>query len=102
MECWEQRGDTLYGQGLAIQGHGDTLVFEELKLYSDGDVRIYSADVENNGGPVLFRETEPWVFENPEHDFPKRIAYRFIDGETIEVQVGGEGEGFTWAFQRMP
>lgn len=99
LECWTLEGDALVGEGLAPTGHGDTLVFENLKLYTENGVRIYAARVGQDTAPVLFTETEPWVFENPEHDNPKRIAYEFIAPNTMKVTVGNGGaEGFTWTF----
>jgi hypothetical protein len=28
-----------------------------------------------------------WVFENPTHDFPKRITYRFLSDEQLETTI---------------
>jgi hypothetical protein len=29
------------------------------------------------------------VFENPEHDFPKRIGYRLVSADSLEAWVDG-------------
>lgn len=103
LECWEAVGDSLVGKGMAPDGHGDTTVFETLQLYWKDGVRIYAAKVGQNEEPILFRETTPWTFENPEHDFPRKISYEFEADSVINVTVGGgEGIGFTWRFRKLP
>ncbi len=39
------------------------------------------------------------VFENPTHDFPKRIAYRRI-GDALVATVSGGKKELTWKFVR--
>ncbi|HEX7294339.1 MAG TPA: DUF6265 family protein, partial [Pyrinomonadaceae bacterium] len=43
------------------------------------------------------------VFENPEHDFPKRIIYRKSAEDALTASIdGGEGtKQMTFSFQRM-
>ncbi|KAB2810171.1 DUF6265 family protein [Phaeocystidibacter luteus] len=100
MECWTSIGDSLIGKGMAIRGHGDTLVFEELLIINENGSRVYIADVAENEEPVRFTETSDFVFENPEHDFPKRIEYVFLSSDQIEVHVGGDEEEFVWRYTR--
>lgn len=103
MECWEKRGDTLYGEGLALQDMGagvmDTVLWESFKLYTDGGVRKYVSDVQGQA-PVTFTETSPWVFENPEHDFPKLLKYSLNQTGELEVTVGEGEEAFIWTFEK--
>ena len=43
------------------------------------------------------------VFENPQHDFPKRIIYRKGEADSLTASVdGGEGtKGISYAYRRM-
>ena len=47
--------------------------------------------------PVPFRltrmERSSAMWENPAHDFPTRIAYRRVPGDTLVARVEGPGEG---------
>lgn len=100
IECWSASGDTLHGQGLQVNGHGDTTVFERLMIYTEGETRIYAARVGQSENFIEYRETSPWVFENPEHDFPKKIAYEFISPSEVYVSVGEGEEAFGWRFKK--
>lgn len=103
MECWERKGDTLYGVGLALQDMGagvmDTVLWESFKLYSNTGVRQYETNVQGQD-PVTFTETSPWVFENQEHDFPKRIEYQLTSDGDLAIAVGEEEEAFVWIFKK--
>lgn len=97
IECWERNGDTLVGRGLQIM-HGDTSAFEDLKLFEKDGVRVYATRVGQNAEYIEFTESEPWIFENPEHDFPKRIQYTFGEDNDLLVRVGEGEAAFTWRF----
>lgn len=98
-EKWEIRADSLLtGTGFTLEGK-DTLFSEKLKIVIDetGESR-YLATVpgQNNGLPVAFllsSASEDFaLFENPGHDFPKRIEYRRTSDTSIVVEVGAEGD----------
>jgi hypothetical protein len=67
---------------------------------------------QNDAKPVPFRmvsyEGHVVVFENPDHDFPQRIVYRFVpriadavDADSMYVSVSSlAGEGIDFAFRR--
>jgi uncharacterized protein DUF6265 len=46
---------------------------------------------------VVFRATAPSasevVFENPTHDFPKRVGYRLVAADSLEAWIDGGAEG---------
>ncbi len=69
---------------------------EDLYIKKVGKFWTYIAAPKNQN-PALFYLTSSknnrFVFENPEHDFPKMIIYNFVDEETIEVTIQGEEEG---------
>lgn len=103
VETWQVEGDAFVGSGKRLKGA--TLVFEEkLRLEADGTDVFYVADVAENPQPVRFRMVEQAgtsaVFENPAHDFPKRIAYR-LEGEQLVVVTSGDGREVTFRFKRQ-
>ena len=74
---------------------------EKLKIHSDGDKVFYVADVAHNSQPVSFEMTysddSKFVFENPLHDFPKKITYERKDNAllaTIEAEENGKLKKF--------
>lgn len=59
--------------------NGEISNIEKLKIYSNEDEVFYIAEVEHNANPVSFALTcsdaTTLIFENPLHDFPKKITY---------------------------
>jgi hypothetical protein len=100
-ENWTQVNDSvLSGFGYLFLGE-DTIFSETISLEQKGEDLFYivSAQGQNDGKSVQFRLTSDndgkFVFEKPEHDFPKRITYQFIDNEHFQAVVEGEEEGET-------
>lgn len=97
-ETWEKVNENLLrGKSYKLNGK-DTLVSEMIELKKNGDSVWYIPTVtgQNAGKPVMFRQTlamgNLFVFENPQHDFPKRIAYEIVSGEILRAWIdGGEG-----------
>ncbi len=94
---------------------GDLKSREELRLVEMGDAVFYIPKVAHNALPVAFHLTEcseaSAVFENPDHDFPKKLEYRLGAGQLREGQLAegkeltvtvsdGDEEGFRLRFQR--
>lgn len=81
-EDWGALSDEgLIGIGYQIEGD-DTLCNEKLSVYFSENEWIYEATVfeQNNCKPIEFVLTDTlgsFVFENPQHDFPKKITYNF-------------------------
>jgi len=122
---WEAVGEktTVYERWAAVstetwEGYGETretaerpedrtvLERESLRLVGMGDEIFYLAKVAHNALPVAFKLVdcgeERAVFENPDHDFPRRIEYRLV-GNGLDVHVSdgaAEGRGFTLHFTR--
>ena len=68
----------------------------------DGNL-VYEATVpdQNQGNTIQFKlnteETSCFSFENMNHDFPKKIQYKKIDDQRVEVSVkGSDGTGFSY------
>ena len=61
-----------------------------------GDDTFYIPRPRENPLPVAFRLVESGdrrlVFENPDHDFPTRIAYELRDDGSLLVWIAGPGD----------
>lgn len=94
-EKWSVINDDLY-EGESITTIKNEVVFrEKLKIENTPDGIFYVADVPHNPGPVKFRLTAVndtmAVFENPEHDFPKKITY-VNDTGNLHAFIEGPGK----------
>jgi hypothetical protein len=108
-ETWVAVSDTTYeGRGVTrSRTDGSIREEEDLRLMAMGDGVFYVAKVAQNERPVAFRLTScadgRFVFENPAHDFPRRIEYRRIDDGRFEARVSdGGSRGFRLEFSRSP
>jgi hypothetical protein len=84
--------DFLQSKGYMIKGT-DTIVNERVALTKARDGIFYTSTVENqnNKQPVAFRmtkaENNTFIFENPEHDFPKRIVYILATPDSLHAYI---------------
>lgn len=92
-EEWIKVNDTyLQNRGFFIKG-GDTIVTERVSLKETKDGIFYTSTVEdqNNKQPIPFKLTSSvdhtFIFENPEHDFPKRIVYQLISPDSLHAYI---------------
>lgn len=106
-ESWTRLNDTTFeGQGVTTHGNDPTPVDgESLRLVQMGNGVFYVAKVGHNRFPVAFELTqcsaEHLVFENPSHDFPRRLEYRRQAADAMTVHVSdGKEKGFTLSFRR--
>ena len=102
-ERWMEPASNLM-LGVSRTVRGDKVVeFEYLRIESRADGLYYVAQP---GGrpPTSFKLTK-WdgteaIFENPQHDFPKRIIYRKAPENVVVVRIDGgagtRGEDFTF------
>ena len=64
---------------------------EHMIILSDGTNWIYVAtplDAEQSTTFTCTKQTETeWVFENLEHDFPKRITYTFLASDQLQTTI---------------
>lgn len=102
-ENWSKVSDTkLTGKGVTLKGK-KTIFVEQLELsIKDGNI-YYSVIVTGEPKPVHFKLTavskNAFVCENPEHDFPKKIAYT-RNGKTAKAVVSGNGQTLDYEFTR--
>ena len=95
-EQWTKlEGQSMLGMGRTI-ANGKTVFHEFLQIRERDDGIFYIAQP-NGGTAVSFKlvkiNDSEAVFENPQHDFPQRIAYlRSIDGSLVAT-IDGEEKG---------
>lgn len=106
-EAWTRLSDSTFeGRGTTTRKLDATRVDgESLRLVQMGDEVFYVAKVAHNEFPVAFRLVHcadaVLIFENRTHDFPKRLEYRFVDANTLQVHVSdGAEKGFTLSYRR--
>ncbi len=107
IEEWQALGESVYqgsGRNISLET-GEEIFQESLLLVEMAGGIFYIAKVSHNEMPVPFKLVEQSPdharFENLEHDFPKRIEYKRIGEDQLEVQVSDTGEkGFVLKFQR--
>lgn len=98
-ETWKKINDNYYQSTGFIIKEKDTVFTERVALTRTADAVLYTSTVENqtNGQPVSFRLTSSnnnnFVFENQDHDFPKRIVYQFGDNNTLHAYIDEGPEG---------
>lgn len=99
IEIWERDEDKLVGSAVELAG-SDTVFYEEMTVFergTDGWVLGVTVADQNNSSTVFFRLTEfragYFKFENPSHDFPKRIIYEMKSLDRMEARVDGGEEG---------
>lgn len=98
-EEWTKgKNDVMYGKNYTLNGT-DSLVFERVELKKQGNDIFYFPVVrgQDNGQPVPFRlisdNDSSFTFENKEHDFPRRVIYRFIGKDSLVTRIEGVNKG---------
>jgi hypothetical protein len=98
IEKWTYINKTYKASVMKISG-SDKIITEEITILEKEDGVFYAASVkdQNNGEAVLFKlvkiSENRAVFENLNHDFPKRITYEFVNENFIKATIEGESEG---------
>ncbi len=91
------------GFGVTLKGQ-DTLFVENLRIVINEDRIYYVADVPENQQPVFFKLTEitktGFVFENPDHDFPKKIVYQAANN-ILKATVSGGNNSLDYIFEKQ-
>ncbi len=107
LETWREASATTFEGSSVTSARADAVVLdgEDLRLVAMLDAVFYVAKVEHNPYPVAFRMTvcdaDRLVFENPTHDFPRRLEYALQPDGRLEVSVSdGADRGFKLQFHR--
>ncbi len=106
-EHWDQLNESsLKGFSYKLKD-GQITVSEYLDISETNNEITYTATVlnQNNGKGVIFRLTKTdstFTFENPDHDFPKKIVYQKLNEKEIFLQVSdGRQKGFAYKMQKQ-
>jgi hypothetical protein len=84
----------LRSTGFFVKG-ADTIITERVSLQNLDKGIYYTSTVEeqNNRRPVSFKLTgstgNSFIFENPAHDFPKRIVYELVNYDSVHAYIDG-------------
>ncbi len=106
-EVWYKvSSNTIEGSASISDQSGNLKNSENLRIVEMSDEIFYIAKVSENSLPISFKlircEENRYEFENPQHDFPKKISYLFKSPTILLVQVSGEdGDGFEINFQKI-
>lgn len=106
-EHWDRLNENSLKGFSYILKNGQMTVSEYLSVSRIGNEIIYTAAVlsQNHGKEINFKlsKTEnTYTFENPDHDFPKRIVYQKLSDTEISVQATGGGhEGFAYTMKKQ-
>jgi hypothetical protein len=82
----------LQNKGYMVKGN-DTIINERVALTNTKEGVFYTSTVQdqNNKQPIAFKMTRAdenmFVFENPEHDFPTRIVYKFVTADSLHAFI---------------
>lgn len=99
-------GGSMMGMSRTVAGE-KTVEFEYLRIEQRADGVYYVAHPKARCPGTDFKLTKASateaVFENPQHDFPKRIVYRKSGDDSLTASIdGGEGtKAMSFAFRRM-
>ena len=106
-EHWDKLDEnTLKGFSYDLKG-GQMAVSEYLDISRINKEITYTATVpdQNQGKGIKFKLTRTdstFTFENPDHDFPKRIMYQQLNETELFVQVSdGRQKGFAYSMQKQ-
>jgi hypothetical protein len=102
-EIWSASSGTLMtGMHRDVFASGKKTWFEFLRIEQRGDDLVYVA-MPGGSPPTEFRATSVGesriAFENPEHDFPKKIEY-YRDGPRLCATVSGGDQAETYCWDR--
>jgi len=110
-------GDSMIGYSRALdrtmvgtERVGRLMFYEFLRIESRADGVYYLAAPKGRSPATAFKliESGPdrMVFENPEHDFPRRITYRLENFAVLHAQIEGVGKdgvakSSRWSYRRV-
>ena len=105
-EEWKVDNDSLLlGKSFFIK-ENDTLFSETVRLVQRESDLFYIVTVpnQNEEKPVAFKLTSSTsdylVFENPEHDFPKKITYKLVNKDSLYAEISGDGKSQGFPFKK--
>ena len=106
-EEWKVENDTLLSGKSFFIKENDTLFSETVRLAQHENDLFYIVTVpnQNEAKPVEFKLTSSTadylVFENPEHDFPKKITYKLVTKDSLYAEISGDGKSQGFPFKKV-
>ena len=95
LEIWRKANDSLFiGESYFIK-EKDTLHSEKIELKQQGGELLYIATIkgQNNDKPITFKHNieiaKQLVFENPQHDYPRKIVYKPFAKDHLLIEISG-------------
>ena len=88
-------GDMILGMSRTLQ-KGKVVTFEFIQIQTREDGTFYIASPskqERTEFKLTSFENNSAVFENPEHDFPQRVVYKFLTGDSLQAWIEGKQNG---------
>lgn len=110
VETWHKKGKNgMYGKSYMVKGH-DTTTLETVDWETEGGNMFYIpvTSGQNDEKPVRFKLTSyngnVYIFENPAHDFPKRIVYDFVSSDKLHAYIddGTENNRQHYHYKKQP
>ncbi len=92
-ESWQQLDDSTFAGRSFFVSNGDTVSSETIRLEQRNGKLYYMpiASGQNDGKAIVFTQTKlsdsTIIFENPTHDFPQKIEYRFQKPDSLIAEV---------------
>lgn len=103
VETWgSPRAGMILGTGQVISGE-ETRSFEFLRIVQRPDGLVYIAQPRGGAAtefPLVDSDEGVFVFENPQHDHPRRITYR-VSAEELQVTLEGAEPTQVLRFRRV-
>ena len=106
-EKWIKLNDELIGKSFKMI-KGQEQVSETIEIMIQGTHIVYTPTVfdqnDAKGIPFILKLTKEknYSFENPDHDFPKKIQYKILNKNKLLVSVLGEDDkGFSYKLIRQ-
>ena len=103
IETWLWETDKWVGTSITIRD-GIEVAREEMRIETRNGKLYYAALVSENKEWVYFEITQTtstsFACENPEHDFPKKIAYQFDGGKQLHATISAGDKSIDFYFNR--
>ncbi len=106
-ESWKKIEDKLVGKSFKMI-NGQEQVSETIEISVQGHNIVYTPTVfdQNEGLAIPFilksSKENKFSFENPEHDFPKKIQYKILTKKELLVSVLGKNDkGFSYKLMKQ-
>lgn len=104
-EIWLKENDSVFiGQSYFVK-RNDTLFSETMKLETSKNKAKLIVSVPNQKTVEFLMtsfEKQKFVFENPNHDFPKKITYTILSQDSLFAEISGNGKKQAFPFKRIP